>query len=71
MILTSDHDGIHLMTARCFIAKTPFIITLPSSRCDLDNVERAVKHKTVIIVNVSEYSYTIFVLIFEQKCMRK
>ena len=35
------------MTLHC---TEPFIITLPSSRYDLNNVERDVKHQTIIII---------------------
>ena len=38
-----DEGGIHLMTT-AFNCSEPYIITLPSSQYDLNNVERDVKH---------------------------
>ena len=42
-------SGIHLMTAPHFVAQ-PFNIALPSLQYDLNNVERDVKHQTIIIM---------------------
>ena len=42
--------GIHLMTISHFMAE-PFIITLPLSGYDLNNVERDIKY-TIIIITV-------------------
>ena len=42
-------SGIQIMTTALHCTG-PFIITLPPSRYDLNNVERDVKHQTTIIV---------------------
>ena len=48
--LNPTEGGIHLMTVWCFIAQS-FFITLPSSRYDLNNVERGMKQQNIIVIN--------------------
>ena len=55
-----DRGGIHLMTERRFIVQS-FIIILPSSRYDLNTVERGVKHKTFISSSVNLHSKTLLI----------
>ena len=49
--LNSAVDGIQLMTTAHHCTE-PFIIPLLSSRYDLNNVEREVKHQVIIIVTI-------------------
>ena len=55
---TLDHEvlGLHEVdfSSDCIVFHRiePFIITLPSSRYDINNVERDIKHKIVIIFDV-------------------